>query len=40
MSYVWMGYAVTAVGLALYAVRTVRRGRQLARSFPPEEHGW
>ena len=37
MSYVWLGYAVTAAGLVAYAGRTLRRGRQLARSLPPEE---
>ena len=40
MSYVWLGYAVTAGGLALYAARTIRRGRQLARTLPPDERTW
>ena len=40
MSFVWLGYAVTAAGLVAYAVRTVRRGRTLARSLPPEARTW
>ena len=40
MSYVWAGWGVTAAGLALYAWRTLRRGRRLAEALPPEERTW
>ena len=36
MSYVYAGYAVTFVVLALYALRIARRGRALRRVLPPE----
>ena len=32
MSYVWAGYGVTWVALAVYSVHLVRRGRELSRS--------
>jgi len=35
MNYVYAGYAVTFVGVALYAVRVLARGRALRRSLPP-----
>ncbi len=38
--YVAGGYAATFVILALYAWRTIRRGRQLSRSLPEEERRW
>ena len=37
MSYVYAGYGVTFVGLALYALRVVSRGRALRRALPPDE---
>ena len=37
MNYVYAGYAVTFVGLALYAARVVLRGRSLRRVLPPED---
>lgn len=38
--YVAGGWGATAVIIALYAWRTVRRGRVLARSLPPGEKTW
>lgn len=38
--YVGAGYGITAAVLVGYAVRTVRRGRALARQVPPEERRW
>lgn len=38
--YVDAGYAISAVVLLAYAVRTVIRGRRLARQLPPEERTW
>ncbi len=38
--YVIAGYAVTAVVLAAYAWRVIRRGRSLARALPPEDRRW
>lgn len=38
--YVAGGWGATAVIIALYAWRTVRRGRILARSLPPREKTW
>ena len=40
MSYVWAGYGVTALGMVAYCWRTLRRGRIVARSLPPEERTW
>ena len=40
MGYVAAGYTVTVVGVVAYAWRTLRRGRQLTRSLPPEEVTW
>ena len=40
MSYVAGGWAAAAVLISLYAWRTLRRGRALARSLPPEEKTW
>ena len=37
MSYVYAGYAVTFVVLALYALRIVLRGRALRRALPPAD---
>ena len=37
MNYVYAGYGVTFVGLALYALRVVTRGRALRRALPPED---
>lgn len=38
--YVAGGWGATAVIIALYAWRTVRRGRVLTRSLPPGEKTW
>lgn len=38
--YVAGGWGATAVVIALYAWRTLRRGRVLARSLPPGEKTW
>jgi hypothetical protein len=40
MNYVAGGWAAAAVLTGLYAWRTIRRGRVLARSLPPEERTW
>ncbi len=40
MSYVAGGWAATAVLIAAYTWRTLRRGRVLARSLPPGEKTW
>ena len=40
MSYVAAGYGVTAVAVAAYAWRILRRGRALSRSLPAEERTW
>jgi heme exporter protein CcmD len=37
VSYVYAGYAVTFVVLALYALRIVLRGRALRRALPPAD---
>jgi hypothetical protein len=34
------GYAVTAVALALYAIRVVTKGRRLTRVLPEEDRRW
>jgi len=36
VSYVYAGYGVTFVGIALYAVRVLARGRALRRTLPPD----
>ncbi len=33
-------YALTIAGVLAYALRTVRRGRQLARELPDEDRPW
>jgi hypothetical protein len=38
--YVAGGWGATAVTIALYAWRTIRRGRTLARSLPDGEKTW
>ena len=40
MSYVAGGWGTAAALIALYAWRTVRRGKKLARSLPPPEKTW
>jgi hypothetical protein len=35
VSYVIAGYGITAVVLAAYATRVVRRGRAISRILPP-----
>lgn len=38
--YIAAGWGITIAVLAAYAVRTVRRGRTLARRVPPEDRRW
>jgi hypothetical protein len=40
MSYVAAAYGFTLGGLALYALRVLRRGRALTASLPDEERTW
>jgi len=40
VSYVAGGWAAAGALVALYAWRTLRRGRVLARSLPPGEKTW
>jgi hypothetical protein len=40
VGYVAAGWGIGLVGLAAYALRTVRRGRSLAARVPPEERRW
>ena len=40
MSYVAVGYITTFVVLAGYTVRTLLRGRSLAKQVPPERRRW
>ena len=40
MSYVVAGYGLTALTLAAYTLRLLRRGRGLTRTLPPEERRW
>jgi hypothetical protein len=37
VSYVYAGYGVTFVTLALYALRVLARGRALRRTLPPDD---
>ena len=38
--FIFGGYALTALGLAVYAVRVLARGRRVTRALPPEERRW
>ncbi len=38
--YVAAGWTIPLVALAVYALRTVRRGHRLAERVPPEERRW
>jgi len=40
VGYVAAGWGLSLIGLAVYAVRTLRRGRSLAAQVPPEERRW
>jgi hypothetical protein len=40
MGYVVVGYLVTFLGLATYAVWTLLRGRRLSAQVPPERRRW
>ncbi|HEX4867918.1 MAG TPA: hypothetical protein VFV32_09855 [Acidimicrobiales bacterium] len=40
VGYVAAGWTIPLVALGAYALRTVRRGRQLAEQVPPEERRW
>ncbi len=39
-SYVLVGWGVVIVGIALYALLVLRKGRQLAKQLPPDERRW
>jgi hypothetical protein len=38
--YVAAGYALVLGGIVLYAILTLRKGRQLARQLDPEDRRW
>lgn len=38
--YITAGYVITFGLLALYAVRTILRGRRLSRRLPAEDRRW
>lgn len=40
VGYVIAGWSVTVATFGAYALWTVRRGRDLSRSVPPEERRW
>jgi len=40
VGYVAAGWSIALVVLGGYGLRTVRRGRALARRVPPEERRW
>jgi hypothetical protein len=40
VSYAVAGYIVTVAALGGYALRTLRRGRRLARTLPADERTW
>jgi hypothetical protein len=40
VGYLVAGWGIGLTSLALYALRTVRRGRSLAARVPPEERRW
>ena len=40
LGYVAAGWGIALVTLAAYAVRTIRRGRALARRVPAAERRW
>ena len=40
VGYISAGWGIALVGLAAYALRTVRRGRSLAAQVRPEERRW
>ncbi len=40
MKYVYAGWALIIVGVAVYAVLMILKGRQLAKRLPPEERRW
>ena len=40
VGYVAAGWGIALAVLAGYALRTVRRGKALARQVPPEERRW
>lgn len=40
VGYVAAGWGIALVGIAAYAVRTVQRGKALAKRVPPEERRW
>jgi hypothetical protein len=40
VGYVTAGWGIALVALGGYALRTIRRGKALARRVPPEERRW
>lgn len=40
IGYVTAGWTIPLALLAVYAQRTIRRGRSLAEQVPPEERRW
>ena len=40
VGYVAAGWAIPLLAIAGYALHTLRRGRQLSRSVPPEDRRW
>lgn len=40
MSYMYLGWGISLVVLAVYAGSVVLRGRRLARAVPPERRRW
>ncbi|MDP1819205.1 MAG: hypothetical protein Q8K58_04850 [Acidimicrobiales bacterium] len=40
VGYIAAGWGIVLGSLALYGLRTVRRGRTLAQQVPPEDRRW
>ena len=40
VGYIAAGWGIALVTLASYALRTVRRGKALAKRVPPEDRRW
>ncbi len=38
--YVAAGYGIVVIGIAVYAVLVIRRGRKLSRQLDPEDRRW
>lgn len=39
-NYVFAGWILVALGLIVYTVLMLRRGRQLSKQVPPEDRRW